>query len=112
MTKIYSAFFAGNLHCTWEFNPGKCTLPCEENAEVTLVVIGEYADDDIACDIVEAHLPNGDVLTTQQSGTLLHMTTRVSNGVSPVQSGIRATKNGYNKVEPREVTAKAGYFRA
>jgi len=110
---IYSAFFLENgLHCTWEFAPGKCKLPVPEGTEVKLFVVGKYQDNDVACDIVEVELPNGERLTHQGSGTVLHVTTFCQEGVSPVQSGLRATKNGWTKLsEKRVVTAKAGFFR-
>ena len=114
MTKIYSAFFTqdGEGHCTWEFAPGACTLPswAEEGDEISLVKTGEYLDDEVGCDIVEIRLSN-ETIRTQESGTLLHITTFCKEGVSPVQSGLRATKNGFTPVAEEEVIqATAGFF--
>jgi hypothetical protein len=117
MTNIYSGFFLEQGHVTWEFAPGACTLPAglQEGSEVEVVVIGKYEDDDVACDIVKVVLPNGKVLTNQGSGTLLHMTTKVGEGISPVLSGVRATENGYTSLPEDQytsLTARADYFKA
>jgi hypothetical protein len=113
VTKIYSAFFTkdGEGHCTWEFAPGACTLPswAEEGTMVNLVKVGEYLDDEVGCDVVEIRL-NNETVRTQESGTLLHVTTFCKEGVSPVQSGIRATKNGFTPVTEEVIPATAGFF--
>jgi len=110
--RIYSAFFTSDgKHCTWEFNPGKCSLPpwCEEGDIIPLVKIGEYRDQDVRCDIVEIRL--GDItIRTQESGTLLHITTWCRDGVKPIESGLRATRNGYTPTDEVVIPAKAGYF--
>jgi hypothetical protein len=63
--------------------------------KVKVKVVGMYEDDQVACYVVEL-----DGITNQPKGTLLHITTKVENGGKPVMSGIRATENGYEKVEP------------
>jgi len=113
---IYSGFFeyGGRGHVTMHYNPGKkCFLPCSEGTEVKIRVIGKYSDTDIDADIVEVILPSGQVLKEQRKGTLLHVTRATRNGVSPVQSGIRATKNPHliKKVTPYTIRAKAGFFK-
>jgi len=123
MITLYSGFFLmlpilGNVHVTWEFNPGKCTLPKStfEGREVLVHVVGDYKDEDLSCLIVEVELPDGKVLTHQASGTVLHITTHVEPGVSPVQSGVRATAQGWehrknNSLKFVTHVAKAGFFR-
>lgn len=45
--------------------------------------------------------------------TLLHITTATRNGVKPVESGIRATKYGYNAhVVPYTLTGTWKFFRS
>ena len=113
LAKIYSAFFVqkDEGHCTWEFAPGACTLPfwAEEGSNIDLVKVGVYLDNDVVCDIVEIRLDN-ETIKTQKSGTLLHITTFCKKGVSPVQSGLRATKNGFTPVAEEVIPATAGFF--
>jgi len=113
MTNLYSQFleYGGRGHVTWEFKPGKCSLPCNEGDDVKIIVIGKYNDSDISADIVKIILPNKEELTHQKDGQkLLHITRETRNGVKAVQSGIRATKYGYEKIIPYEIRAKASYF--
>jgi hypothetical protein len=44
--------------------------------------------------------------------TLLHITTSCINGVSPVESGKRATEKGYNKTTPNDLNGTWGIFRS
>jgi len=114
MKKIYSAFFLGDgKHCTWEFAPEKCTLPCDKGEEVLLEVVGKYQDDEVSCLIVEAILPSSQRLTHQKDGaTLLHITTFCKEGVSPVESGRRATSRGYQRYNRKvhSFTTHADYY--
>ena len=115
LKKIYAGFFEidGKGHITWEFAPGKCSLPkgVEENDVVKVRVVGEYHDSEISAEIVEIVTPDGEVLTHQPSGTVLHITRR-ADGVPPVQSGIRATEYGWKSVPVREYWMRADFFRA
>jgi len=102
-------------HVTYDFNPGNCVLPVPEGTEVELTWIGHYSDDEVACDILQVTLPDGKVITTQPNGTVLHSTYDCIEGVSPVQSGLRATTNGVyfiNKVGYPYGKAIACYFKA
>ena len=82
------------------------------------MVVAKYHDRDIDADIVQVVLPGGEVLTHQKDGKrLLHITRATRNGISPVQSGIRATaasktadKKGLTNVQPYKIRAKASYF--
>jgi len=114
MKKIYSGFFLEDgTHCTWEYAPRKCTLPegIQEGDEVTLFIVGEYADDEVKCDVVQLVTPSGRVFVAQPDGTVLHIT-RYVNGVSPVVSGQRATSKGFIPKYGVALKAKAGYFYA
>ena len=84
------------LHMTWDFNPGKCEFPegVEEGQKDTLTVVGRYEDKDCRCLIVSFKDGSLDTQRRQPSGTLLHLTEHVSNGVTPYECGQRATKNG------------------
>ena len=112
MAKIYSGFFIGNKHTTYEFNPGKCTLPewVKEGDNVKVKVVGKYEDAEIKAVKVEVILPDGTVLTHQPSGTPLHIT--VAAKVPPVQSGIRIAEYGATPIAPYFIKATAGFFRA
>ena len=113
MINIYSAFFIGNKHVTWEFNPGQCSLPAgvSEDEEIEIRVIGEYRDEQISALQVKVVLVDGSALTHQPSGTPLHITIK-ADGVPPVESGIRIKKFGSNPVKPYKIKAKAGFFKA
>ena len=115
---LYSGFFyrdpltGENRHTTWEFG-FDCELPegVSEGDEVELEIVGGYEDDDISCLIV--HLWIGErVFTHQPSEMILHVTMRTSNGISPVQSGIRAMKNGWKTIEVgrQRIQARADFF--
>lgn len=111
--KIYSAFFMpNNKHVIWEFAPGSCRLPegVEQGDTVIIRSIGKYADNDVSCTVVSVELLSGEILSTQESGTLLHFTTMVSHGVPAKESGVRATKFGYNDSCSEVYLATAGYF--
>ena len=112
--KIYSAFFLlDGRHITWEFNPGKCELPkgVAEGDKVKVVGVGEYRDDEIYALQVEVVLPGGERLTHQPGGTPLHITI-ATNGVPPVESGLRIKKFGATPIKPYTVEATAGFFKA
>jgi len=88
-------FFNDGMHMTWNYGlPRKypSNIQSGELAEVT--VIGKYEDDQVACWVVKYGR-----YTHQPSGTLLHVTTKVTNGGKAVMSGQRATKNGYEKIK-------------
>jgi len=122
LKKIYSGFFftqdEEDFHCTWEFNPKKCTLPPQigEGDAIDLTVVGIYSDDEVECLIINITSDDTPTLAYQKGGkTLLHITTRCAKGVSPVESGRRATLNGYclyAETERFRVEAIAGYFRS
>ncbi len=82
-------------HITYDFNPGKCELPVPEGTIVDVTWIGFYEDKELACDVLLVTLPDGTVLKTQPNGTVLHNTWYCIDGVSPVQSGIRANDKAY-----------------
>ena len=112
--KIYSGFFLSDgRHITWEFNPGKCDLPkgVAEAESVDVVVVGSYKDEEVQALQVEVVLPGGKVLTHQPGGTPLHITI-ATNGVPPVESGIRIKKFGATPIKPYTIKAKAGFFKA
>ena len=112
MVKIFSGFFLLNgKHITWDFNPGKCVLPegMEEGAEVEVVVVGSYEDEEVQALQVEVVTADGEVLTHQPSGTPLHITIE-ANGVPPVEAGLRLKEFGANPVKPHTIEAKAGFF--
>ena len=113
LINIYSGFFMGGKHITWEFNPGKCTLPerVQEGDEVMVRVIGEYSDHEVRALQVEVILSNGRVLTHQPGGTPLHITVR-AKGVPPVVSGVKIKEKGAKPVRPYFIRAKAGFFKA
>ena len=115
--KIYAGFFLEDgAHVTWEFAPGKCSLPWEvDPGEECLVrIVGKYNDDDIEADIVEVYPPTGTKLTEQSDDkTVLHITRRAS--IAPVEAGIRATELGWKPIQEEEcetLKATAGYFMA
>lgn len=111
MAKIYSCFWLKNgKHVTWDYNPGKCVLPCEEGASVKVKVVGKYTDKDVDADIVEIVLPSGEILKSQPSGTILHITTATRNGIPPVESGRRATKYGWTEIVPYHIDAISTFF--
>ncbi len=123
MTKIYSGFFMGfplhgEVHATWDFNPGGALLPegIEEDEDVLVHIIGDYKDNDVTAFIVQVETANGIVLEEQPSGTVLHVTTETRNGVSPVESGRRATELGWvprgDSNPGATFVAKAGFYRA
>jgi len=131
MKKIYSGFFLvgpkadvmrrqlnrSDLHVTWEFNPGHCKLPqgVKEGDLVNVHVVGRYKDSEIACWVVQVLLPNGQRLVKQPTGTVLHITTWSAPRVPAVESGLRATKKGWDKFQPKDqfmLTAQADYFKA
>ena len=92
----YSGVFLENgKHMTWNHGlPKQYPNGIKPGDTAELEVIGEYEDDDVACLIVTW---NGE--TNQPKGTLLHITTKKENGVGSVESGRRATKNGYDKID-------------
>jgi hypothetical protein len=113
--KLYAGFFLdNNEHITWEFAPGKCSLPegVGSGDEVEFNMVGFYKDSQVHCTIVEVYV-GGECYTHQPGGTLLHITHR-SDGVPPVEAGTRATKNGYepflDDTAGLEYPAIAGYF--
>ena len=115
---IYSGFFMDDgSHVTWEFAPGKCNLPdsLSDGDNVSVRIIGRYEDDDTTADIVEV-LHADKVFAVQANGeTVLHVTRRTEEGVSPVVSGARATELGWTPIpdsECREIPARAGFFSA
>ncbi len=115
MTKIYSMFELQDNrgHITYDFNPGKCELPVPEGTIVDVTWIGFYSDDEVACDVLQITLPDGSILKTQPNGTVLHNTWCCIEGVSPVQSGIRAnTKASYFLKPARYGKATAKFYRA
>jgi len=113
--KLYAGFFLNNgEHITWEFAPGKCKLPkgVSKGDNVKFNMIGFYMDEQVYCTIVEVYI-GGERYTHQPGGTLLHIT-HLSDGVPPVEAGIRATANGYESfaddTSGLEYIARAGYF--
>ena len=114
MVKVFSAFFLEDgRHITWDFNPGKCVLPegMEEGAEVEVVVVGSYVDEEVQALQVEVVTADGEVLTHQPGGTPLHITVAV-NGVPPMESGVRIKEFGATPVKPYSLEAKTGFFEA
>lgn len=99
MRNYTGIFFQDGKHMTWNFGSSN-VFPngINRNDEATVTIIGKYSDKDVSCLIVEW---NG--ITNQPSGKLLHITTRCENGVSPSESGVRATKYGYQKVEQYQI---------
>ena len=113
--RLFAQFleYGGRGHVTWDYNPGNCSLPCQLGSDVKILVIGKYSDQDIDADIVKVVLPNGKELTHQKDGKkLLHITRNCRNGVKPVQSGIRATRDGWDSIQPYQIRAKANYFES
>ena len=126
--KLYAGFFfekitsigksygvTDNHHVTSDFHPGACMLPegIDENDRLLAFVIGEYLDEQVHSLIVEVRgFDNADgiCLRYQETGTPLHVTLR-SDGVSPVQGGIRPRTNGY-RVLPLEDQVSLGRVRA
>lgn len=101
MSKNYTSIYFPDtrLHMTWNFGtPLKYPLNVKPQENAKVIVVGKYNDKDVSCLIVTY---NG--ITHQPCGTLLHITTRFDNGVKPVESGRRATKNGYKKIEHYEL---------
>jgi len=89
-------FLKDGTHMTFNYGlPLEYPKDIKSGDKAILKVVGEYSDDQVSCLVVEW---NG--IKKQPSGTLLHITTKVQNGGKPVQSGQRATKNGYNKITP------------
>jgi len=101
MLNLYSqVLLEDGSHVTLEFNPDKCKIPSplHEGQEVYVIQKGYYKDKDIEADIVDIYTePIGHpVMSLQSDGiTPLHITRLTSNGVPPVQAGIRARENGY-----------------
>lgn len=101
MVKIYSrVLLEDGSHVTLDFNPSNCVIPncLKEGQEVEVVQIGFYSDADIDADIVSIHKVGSlyTLLDFQNDGiTPLHITRECRNGVSPVQSGVRAKERGY-----------------
>jgi hypothetical protein len=86
-------------HMTWNFGtPLIYPDNVKKDTESYVTVIGYYEDEDVSCYIVEY-----EGIQKQPKGTLLHITIETKNGVPPVQSGLRATKNGYKKIDKFQV---------
>jgi hypothetical protein len=118
MKNLYSGFFytepnGTKRHATYQFG-SDCRLPEEvgEGDDVTLKVVGLYGDDEVECLIVEVHLANQVIYhQPNENQTVMHVTVWSADGVSPVQSGLRATENGWTPVDGPEIQAKAGFFK-
>jgi len=93
----------GGMTC--QFGLGcKFISTVKEGDLVDLTVVGKYSDAQVECWIVSL-----DGITHQENGTLLHITTR-NDGVSPIESGIRATKHGYQEIKPFVMYAQKAHY--
>ena len=116
--KKYSGFFlTDGSHVTWDYQPGNCSLPdnIKVGDTVDVIVVGDYMDDEgYKAEIVHIIHPVLGLLDKQpRTGTVLHITRAVPEGGAAVQSGLRATKNGWTpltKGSQRRYLAKAGFF--
>lgn len=89
-------FFKDGTHMTWNFGfPLAYPKGIESGQLAKVKVIGKYEDDQVACWVIE-----WENHTKQPKGTLLHITTKVTNGGKPVMSGLRATEKGFEEVKP------------
>ena len=89
-------------HITLHFAKEESKFPLDmfDGQEYPVWRIGKYEDDDISCDIVMVEVNDEDRFHQFGSITLLHITTYCRDGVSPRESGLRATANGYVKLDP------------
>jgi len=105
MIKIYSGVFLDPSqkikgHMTFDFDPGNCILPgsTEPGDRALLRVVGNYSDDEgYEALIVRVVNPR---LSHQLNGeTVLHISTGVPEGGTPVETGVRASSRGWKPLE-------------
>ena len=117
-TKIYSAIFIEDKHITIDFNPGKCILPegVKNGDKVSVLVYGKYNDNEGYEALIVGIKIGYKLLTEQPSGlgegTILHITTQIPEGGSPVETGKRSTANGWDPITPYWIEGEAGFFEA
>ena len=113
---LYSGFFfernGVQRHATYMFGK-ECSLPdgIKEGDKVTIKVVGTYEDSNVECLIVDVQVTPTRAIFKQPSGTLMHVTTWTDGDTSPVESGKRATENGYKPKDGEMYIATAGYFK-
>ena len=77
-------------HITWQYGlPLRYPDGVSPGDRTKVTFVGIYEDTQVSCHIVRI----GE-LTEQPKGTVLHLTIQ-ANGVAPVESGRRATENGW-----------------
>lgn len=110
---IFSRLKKGKKHVTLHYSPGNPQLypGMLPDEEIPVWKIGEYSDDEVACDIVKILVNETEKFTQVDTDRVLHITTKCNTGLSPVLSGIRATK-GYKEI-PAEYLGlfKVGFFK-
>ena len=98
MPNYTGIFFPDGKHATWQYGyPLRYPEGVKAGDDATVTVIGKYKDEQVGCWVIR-----WEDKTNKPEGTLLHITT-FCKGASPVESGKRATKSGFESVEEFEL---------